>query len=43
MNNDVGFFINDSKGNPRIRIYIDADNNPKIEFLNEQGEIIRKE
>lgn len=42
MNNDVGLFINDSKGNPRIRIYIDADNNPKIEFLNEKGEIIRK-
>lgn len=30
MNKDVGLFINDTNGKPRIRIYIDADNNPKI-------------
>ncbi len=42
MNNDVGLFINDNQGKQRIRIYIDADNNPNIEILNEKGEIIRK-
>ncbi len=43
MNEDVGMFINDNKGNPRIKIYIDRDNNPKIELLNEEGNIIKKE
>ena len=43
MNEDVGLFINDNKGNPRIKIYIDRDNNPKIELLNEEGNIIKKE
>ena len=42
MNKDVGVFINDKKGNPRIRIYIDKDNNPKIEILNEEGKIMAK-
>lgn len=27
----------DSKGRDRIRIYIDSDDNPKIEFLDEEG------
>lgn len=40
MNNDVGLFINDNKGIPRIKIYIDKDNNPKIELLNEEGKTI---
>ncbi len=39
MNQDVGLFINDNKGRPRIKIYIDNDNNPKIELLDEEGEI----
>ena len=43
MNEEVGLFINDNKGNPRIRIFIDRDNNPKIELLNEEGDIIEKE
>lgn len=43
MNKDVGIFINDNKGRPRIKIYIDQDNNPKIELLNEEGKTIRKE
>lgn len=43
MNKDVGIFINDNKGRPRINIYIDQDNNPKIELLNEEGKTIIKE
>lgn len=43
MNQDIGLFINDNKGKPRIKIYIDGDNNPKIELLNEEGTIIKKE
>ncbi|WP_218972243.1 hypothetical protein [Labilibaculum filiforme] len=43
MNNDIGLFINDNKGRPRIRIYIDTDNNPKIELLNEEGNVLVKE
>jgi len=41
-NKDVGVFINDNNGKPRIRIYIDKDNNPKIEILNEEGKIMAK-
>lgn len=40
MNEEVGLFINDKQGKPRIRIYIDSENNPKIELLNEEGEIV---
>ena len=43
MNEDVGLFINDNKGKPRIKIYIDRENNPKIELLNEEGNVIKKE
>ena len=43
MNEDVGLFINDNKGKPRIKIYIDSENNPKIELLNEEGNVIKKE
>ncbi|HRW95354.1 MAG TPA: hypothetical protein P5167_05865 [Bacteroidales bacterium] len=39
MNQDVGLFINDKNGNPRIRIYIDSDNNPKLELLDEDGNV----
>lgn len=41
MNNDVGVFINDYQGRPRIKIYIDRDNNPKIEFLDEKGSVVK--
>ena len=41
-NKDIGLFINDKKGNPRIKVYIDDNNNPKIEFLDEKGKIIRE-
>jgi len=40
MNNEFGVFINDDTGNARIKLYIDKDNNPKMEFLNEEGEVI---
>jgi len=42
MNKDVGLFINDNKGKPRIKMYIDSDNNPKIELLDEEGNVLVK-
>jgi len=42
FNKDVGLFINDKNGNPRIKIYIDDDNNPKIEFIDDKGKIINR-
>lgn len=39
---EVGLFINDQQGNPRIKIYIDEGNTPKIEFLDEKGNVIEK-
>ena len=41
MNKDVGLFINDSDGHPRIKIYIDKDNQPRIELLDEKGKTVR--
>ena len=43
MNKDLGLFISDDKGNPRIRIYIDKDNNSKIELLDKEGKIANKQ
>ncbi|AQX06869.1 hypothetical protein ATB99_10890 [Elizabethkingia meningoseptica] len=37
---EVGLFINDEKGKPRIKIYVDKNNTPKIELLNENGKVI---
>ncbi|MFA8343682.1 MAG: hypothetical protein ACEPO8_12000 [Rhodothermaceae bacterium] len=42
MNKDVGLFINDKSGKPRIKIYIDKENNPKIEMLDEKGKVVNK-
>ncbi len=39
-NKSVGLFIQDEYGNDRIKIYVDEQNNPQIEFLDEQGEKI---
>lgn len=39
-NKSVGLFIQDEYGNDRIKIYVDEQNNPQIEFLNKQGEEI---
>lgn len=41
FNEDVGLFINDSEGKPRIKVYIDSENNPKIELLDEEGNVIK--
>lgn len=41
FNKEVGLFIRDSKGNLRIRIYIDENDNPKIEMLDKDGTPIR--
>ena len=39
-NRETGLFIQDKSGNDRLRFYIDSNNSPKIEVLNEKGEII---
>ncbi|MEN7551760.1 hypothetical protein AAG747_27845 [Rapidithrix thailandica] len=41
FNKDVGLFINDEKGNPRIKLYIDEANTAKLEFLDEKGEPVQ--
>jgi len=41
FNKDVGLFINDQNGIPRIKIYIDNDDNPKIELLDKEGKVIK--
>jgi hypothetical protein len=37
---EVGVFIRDTKGNPRIKIFIDAQNNPRLQFLDANGKSI---
>jgi hypothetical protein len=39
-NGNVGLFIRDAKGKPRIKIYVDKDNNPKLEFYDEKGGLV---
>jgi hypothetical protein len=39
---EVGMFLNDSKGNPRIRMIVDANDNPRMEFLDGGGKVIYK-
>jgi hypothetical protein len=34
---EVGLFIKDSKGRPRIKLYVDQNNTPRIEFLDANG------
>ncbi|RAJ04248.1 hypothetical protein LX64_03128 [Chitinophaga skermanii] len=34
---EVGLFIRDNKGTPRIKIYVNKANEPVMEFLDEQG------
>lgn len=34
---EVGLFINDEKGRPRIKIYVNGTGEPVIEFLDEEG------
>jgi len=40
-NRETGLFIKDKFGIDRLRFYIDSDNSPKIEVLDEKGEIIK--
>jgi len=41
-NNELGVFINDNTGKPRIKIYIDKNNKPKMEFFDKEGKLITK-
>ncbi|NIK11722.1 hypothetical protein [Alkalibacillus almallahensis] len=38
-NGDVSVRLHDSKGQPRIRMVVDANDVPRMEFLNEVGEV----
>jgi len=40
FNKDVGLFLYDKNSRPRIKIYIDNNNNPKFEFLDTEGNVI---
>ncbi|MRG48562.1 hypothetical protein GFS24_25825 [Chitinophaga sp. SYP-B3965] len=37
---EVGVFIRDDSGNPRIKLYLDKNNQAKMEFLDEKGNLI---
>lgn len=37
---ELGLFIRDAMGKPRIRLYVNKDNKPVIEFLDEKGKSI---
>lgn len=37
---EVGLFLRDTKGKPRLKIYINPQNQPVIETLNDKGEVI---
>lgn len=37
---EMGLFINDANGKPRIRLYVDKSNQPRIELLDEKGNAI---
>ena len=41
MSGEFGLFINDSNGKPRIKIYVDKDNNAKLEFLDDNGNKVK--
>ncbi|OWW23492.1 hypothetical protein B4Q04_20040 [Zobellia sp. OII3] len=40
-NENAGIFIQDQKGIDRLKIYVDNQNNPKIEVLDEKGNTIK--
>lgn len=40
-NRETGLFIQDKYGIDRLRFYVDSDNSPKIEVLDEKGKIIK--
>lgn len=37
---EVGVFIRDDNGNPRIRLYVDKNNQAKMELLDEKGRLL---
>jgi hypothetical protein len=37
---EVGLFLKDDKGRPRLRIYINQQNQPVMETLNDKGEVL---
>ncbi|MBB6128540.1 hypothetical protein [Mucilaginibacter lappiensis] len=37
---EVGLFLRDDKGKPRLKIYINSQNQPVMETLNDKGEVI---
>ena len=39
---EIGLFLNDSNGKPRIRLYVDKNNSAKIEVLDERGNVINR-
>lgn len=39
MNGDVRLNMMDSKGKPRIRIVVDHEDNPRMEFLDDRGKV----
>lgn len=41
FNKEVGLFINDKNGKTRIRIYVDDNDNAKIEFLDKDGKLVK--
>ncbi len=41
FNKDVGLFIKDRNGRPRIKIYVDNNDYPRIEILDKEGKIIK--
>jgi hypothetical protein len=36
----TGLFLRDEKGIPRLRLYIDRDNQPRLETLDDQGKVV---
>ena len=38
--NEVGLFIRDEKGTPRIKIFIDPNNKPVMQALDEKGNVV---
>jgi hypothetical protein len=37
---EVGLFLNDSKGIPRLKIFIDKNDQPVIQTLDQNGQVI---
>lgn len=40
-NDEAGIFIQDKNGKDRLRIYVDSSNQPKIEVLDEEGNVLK--